>query len=71
MEIDLRKPKVEHVEHALEEPAFAALLDGIDGVSQLSLGLPQIHRVRGDAERVYPQIRNALESASFDAVLQA
>ena len=71
VEIDLRKPKVEHVEHALEEPAFAALLDGIDGVSQLSLGLPQIHRVRGDAERVYPQIRNALESASFDAVLQA
>lgn len=71
VEIDLRKPKVEHVEHALEEPAFAALLDGLDGVSQLSLGLPQIHRVRGEAQRVYPQIRNALESASFDAVLQA
>ena len=71
VEIDLRKPKVEHVEHANEEPAFAALLDGLDGVSQLSLGLPQIHRVRGEENRVYPQVRNALESASFDAVLQA
>lgn len=71
VEIDLRKPKVEHVDHALEEPAFAALLDGLDGVSQLSIGLPQIHRVRGEDDRVYPQIRNSLESASVDAVLQA
>ena len=71
VEIDLRKPKVEHVEHAAEEPGFAALLDGMDGVSQLSVGLPQIHRVRGEDGRVYPQIRDALESASFDAVLQA
>ncbi|GAB1407772.1 flavohemoglobin expression-modulating QEGLA motif protein [Thermomonas brevis] len=69
VEIDLRKPKVESVEHAPEEPAFAALLDGLDGVSQLSLGLPQIHRVRG-GDGLYPQIRDALESASFDAVLQ-
>ena len=71
IEIDLRTPKVVHVDHALEEPEFAALLDGLDGVSQLSLGLPQIHRVRGEEGRVYPQIQDALESATFDAILQA
>ncbi len=71
VEIDLRTPKVEHVEHALEEPGFAALLDGMEGVSQLSLGLPQIHRIRGGNGGIYPQIRNAMESAAFDAVLQA
>lgn len=71
VEIDLRTPKVEHVEHAHEEPAFAALLDGLEAVSQLSLGLPQLHRVRGEDGGIYPQIRDALESGAFDAILQA
>ncbi len=69
--IDMRNPKIEFVDHAVEEPDFAALLDEVEGISQLTLGLPQIHRVRGQQGRAYPQIRDATETATFDAVLQA
>ena len=71
LRIDLRKPQIEPVDHAAEEPGFAALLDEVPGLSRLSLGLPQIHRVRGEHDRVYPQIRDELETATFDSVLQA
>lgn len=69
--IDLRQAEVEHVDHAPEAPPHAAELEGIEGVSRIALGLPQIHRMRGHAGRVYPQIRDQLEAAAFDAVLQA
>ncbi len=69
--IDLRKPKIEFVDHASEAPEFAGFLDKVAGVSQLTLGIPQIHRVRGQQGQAYPQIRDALETATFDAVLQA
>ena len=69
--IDLRTPRIEFVDHAEEEPDFALLLEGIDGLSRLTLGLPQIHRVRGQQGSAYPQIRDAMETSTFDAVLQA
>lgn len=69
--IDARDAEVEHVDHAPEAPAYADALDGADGISRIALGLPQIHRVRGQAGRVYPQIRDQLEAGAFDAVLQA
>ena len=69
--IDLRTPKIEFVDRGKDEPDFAALLEGVDGLSQLTLGIPQIHRVRGQQQLAYPQIRDALETATFDAILQA
>ncbi len=69
--IDMRNPKIESIDHAVEEPAFAALLDEVEGISQLTLGIPQIHRVRGEDGQAYPLIRDAMETATFDAVLQA
>ncbi|MEO6155796.1 MAG: tyrosine/phenylalanine carboxypeptidase domain-containing protein, partial [Thermomonas sp.] len=69
--IDLRSPKIEHVDHAAEEPAFSDALDEMQGLSRVTLGLPQIHRVRGEPDRVYPQIRDEVETTTFDAVLQA
>lgn len=69
--IDLRAPAIEHVDQAQEAPAFTSALEGIDGLSLLAIGVPQIHRVRGEAGRVYPQIRDQLEASTFDAVLQA
>lgn len=69
--IDLREASVEHVDHAPEAPSPLLEPDGEPDVSHLVLGLPQIHRVRGQAGRVYPQIRDQLEAAAFDAVLQA
>lgn len=69
--IDMRNPKIEFVDHAVEEPAFAALLDEVEGISQITLGIPQIHRVRGEHGQAYPQIRDAMETTTFDALLQA
>ena len=69
--IDLRKPKLESIDHGFDDEDLDTVLDKIPGLSRLSLGLPQIHRVRGESDRVYPQIRNDTETAVFDAVLQA
>lgn len=69
--IDLRTPKIEFVDHGKEEPEFATWLEGVDGLSRVTLGLPQIHRVRGHQGSAYPQIRDAVETTTFDAILQA
>jgi len=67
--IDLREPAIEHIDHAYAEPGLEELVDGIDGVSQLSLGLPQIYRVPGE-QGIYPQIFHELEATVSDALLQ-
>lgn len=69
--IDLRKPRTESVEHAVSDPVLDPILNEAEWLSRLSLGLPQIHRVRGEREHIYPQIRDELEAAVFDAVLEA
>lgn len=67
--IDLREPDIEHIDHAYAEPGLEELVDGIDGLSQLSLGLPQIYRIPGE-KGIYPQIFQEMESTVFDAMLQ-
>jgi uncharacterized protein (TIGR02421 family) len=67
--IDLREPDFEHIEHAYAEPGLEQLVEELDGLSLISLGLPQIHRIPGE-ERIYPQIFHELESTVFDALLQ-
>jgi uncharacterized protein (TIGR02421 family) len=68
--IDLREPEVERAVQPYAEPGLDARLAGVDGISRLSLGLPQIHRVPGE-ERIYPQIFHELETRVLDALLQA
>ena len=67
--IDLRKPRIESVDSAFSEPGIELLTDGVEGLSRLSLGLPQIHRIPGE-QRIYPQIFHELETTVFDALLQ-
>jgi uncharacterized protein (TIGR02421 family) len=67
--IDLRDARIESIDHAYAEPGLEAVVDGVEGISHLSLGLPQIYRVPGE-ERIYPQIHHELEAAVFDALLQ-
>ncbi|CAN5646558.1 flavohemoglobin expression-modulating QEGLA motif protein [soil metagenome] len=67
--VDLREPEFEHVDHAHAEPGLEALLEGMQDISQLSIGIPQIYRIPGE-KGIYPQIFQELESAIFDAVLQ-
>lgn len=73
--IDLREPAIEWIDDAWTEPGIEAIVDGIDGLSRLSLGLPQIHRVPGadvpGQGRIYPQIFHELETRVLDALLQA
>ena len=71
LEIDLRVPEFCTETLAPLSPALAAALDGREGLSVLSLGIPQIHRIPGDPRRVYPQIYHQVESAIHDALLQA
>lgn len=68
--IDLRQPDVERAARPYAEPGVEVRLAGADGISRLSLGLPQIHRVPGE-ERIYPQIFHELETRVLDALLQA
>ena len=68
--IDLREPAIERTGQASAEPGIDAQLEGIEGLSRLSLGLPQIHRVPGE-KRIYPQIFHELETRILDALLQA
>lgn len=67
--IDLREPHVESAGAVHSEPGIEPLARGTEGVSRLSLGLPQIHRIPG-SEDVYPQIFHELESTVFDALLR-
>lgn len=70
IEIDLRRAKP-------REAALHVAAEWIDdlpgkGISQVSLGIPQVHRVPGGGNRqTYPMIYHELESALFDALLQA
>ena len=68
--IDLREPAIESVDNAYAEPGIEALAGNFDGLSRLSLGLPQIYRLPGE-ERIYPQIFHELETRIFDALLQS
>lgn len=67
--IEQRQPTVESVDDAYAEPGIEPLAKHIDGLSRLSLGLPQIYRVPSE-ERIYPQILHELETTVFDALLQ-
>ncbi|MGV8961370.1 MAG: flavohemoglobin expression-modulating QEGLA motif protein [Stenotrophomonas sp.] len=71
LEIDLRVPEFRTESLPPLSHALAAALDGREGISVLSLGIPQIHRIPGDARRIYPQIYHQVESAIHDALLQA
>ncbi len=71
IDIDLRTPTFRTRSLTLPSPGIEAAVHGRDGMSVLSLGIPQIHRIPGDPRRVYPQIYHQLESAIYDAVLQA
>lgn len=71
LEIDLRVPEFRTQPLPPLPPALAEALDGRDGISVLSLGIPQIHRIPGDPRRIYPQIYHQVESAIHDALLQA
>jgi uncharacterized protein (TIGR02421 family) len=71
LEIDLRAPEFRSEPLPPLSPALAAAVDWREGISVLSLGIPQIHRIPGDARRIYPQIYHQVESAIHDALLQA
>jgi uncharacterized protein (TIGR02421 family) len=68
--IDLREPGFDHIDHAHSEPGLEELVEGMEGISLLSLGIPQIYGIPGE-KGIYPQIFQELESGVFDAVLQA
>lgn len=68
--IDLREPAIEWTGQACAEPGIDAQHEGVEGISRLSLGVPQIYRVPGE-ERIYPQIFHELETRVLDALLQA
>jgi uncharacterized protein (TIGR02421 family) len=69
--IELRKPVVESIDHAREDALLDPVLDDVPDLSRLSLGIPQIQRVRGQRDRIYPQIHSHMQTAVFDALLQA
>lgn len=71
VKLDLRTPTIHTRDHAPLSPGVEAALRGRKGVSVLSLGIPQIHRIPGDRRRVYPQVYHHVESAVYDALLQA
>jgi hypothetical protein len=71
LSVDLRTPTFREVPLSGATPGVEAALSGREGVSLLSLGIPQIHRIPGDARRVYPQIYHHLETDVADALLQA
>ncbi|MDO5506365.1 MAG: DUF1704 domain-containing protein [Pseudoxanthomonas suwonensis] len=72
LEMDLREPALEHTPVQRCSPRIEQLLSQHEGISELSLGIPQIHRVPGeDSRRIYPQIYHGMESAVLDALMQA
>lgn len=71
LEIELREPDIRHVALQRNSPHVQTLAEQRKGISELSLGIPQIHRVPGeDSRRTYPQIYHAMESATLDALMQ-
>ncbi len=71
LEIDLRTPTLRARSLPPTSPGLETAVRGRVGISLLSLGIPQIHRIPGDRRRTYPQIYHQLESAIYDALLQA
>jgi len=71
IEVDLRVPTFRTLTPRPLSPGMEAAVRGRKGISLLSLGIPQSHRIPGDPRRIYPQIYHQLESAIYDAVLQA
>ncbi|HET8818555.1 MAG TPA: tyrosine/phenylalanine carboxypeptidase domain-containing protein [Xanthomonadaceae bacterium] len=67
--LDLREPVVDAVPQVFPEPGLAELAARHDGLSCLSLGVPQVYRIPGE-ERIYPQVFHALEAGVFDALLR-
>ena len=71
IESDLRKAKSCRTECQPAADWVQEVAAGLD-VSQLTLGIPQVHRIPGGGNRqIYPLIYHELESAIFDAVLKA
>lgn len=71
IEIDLRTAKPCMAQCVPAADWIEALAANTD-ISQLTLGIPQVHRIPGGENRqIYPLIYHELESAIFDAVLQA
>ena len=68
--LDLREPEVASVPLAFPEPGLSDVADRFEGLSRLSLGVPQVYRIPGE-ERIYPQVFHALEAGVFDALLRA
>lgn len=71
LSVDLRTPAFHDVPLPIASPAIDAALRGRQGISLLSLGIPQIHRIPGNPGSVYPQIYHQLETDVADALLQA
>lgn len=71
VKLDLRTPSFKAQERTPLPLGMDAAVRGRKDVSVLSLGIPQIHRVPGDRRRVYPQVYHHIESAVYDALLQA
>lgn len=72
IEIDLRQPTMKHTDLRRCSATIQTMAESRDGISELSVGIPQIQRVPGaEGRRIYPQIYHALESAVLDALMQA
>lgn len=69
IEIDLRSCAVEPRSRPYFEPGVEPLVDGDEGISHLSLGLPQIHL--SPSGTVYPQLFRELAVKTGDALLRA
>jgi uncharacterized protein (TIGR02421 family) len=69
IEVDLRRPEFEPAPRAWMEPGIAALADGENWISHISLGLPQNYRIPGETG-IYPQLLHELSVAIFDALLR-
>ncbi len=68
--VDLRRCKIDTRDDPFYEPGIAELVERMDGLSHLSLGLPQNYK-RPDGEGIYPQLFHDLAVDVFDALLKA
>lgn len=71
VKLDLRTPTVLERQRAALPPEVESALRGRNGLSIVSLGVPQIHRIPGDRRRVYSQVYHHIESAVHDALLRS
>lgn len=69
--IDLREPRIDRLPAPADEALPDTLPHGEQRSSRLTLGLPRIHLVPGEDDRIYPQLFHELESTVFDALLRA